>query len=117
MKKQITRILINTIALLLVAQFLPIVAATFLHFLGAGIILGLITLLIRPVLIILTLPLNFITLGLFTLIVNTWMVMLTSALMPGFYIPGFGVSFITAVIISLVNWVSKVFFDKPTVAD
>lgn len=112
MKKQITRILINTIALLLVAQFLPIVAATSLHFLGAGIILALITLLIRPVLILLTLPLNLITLGLFTVIVNTWMVMLTSALMPGFYVPGFGVAFVAALIISLVNGGLKAFLQN-----
>ncbi|TGE31014.1 phage holin family protein [Desulfosporosinus sp. Sb-LF] len=109
MKKQIYRVLVNTIAFFLAAVFLPIEATTPLHFFGAGIVLGLVNLLIRPVLIILTIPLNLITLGVFTLIVNTWMIMLTSGLMPGFYVPGFGVAFIASIFVSLVNWGFKKF--------
>lgn len=108
MKKQVYYVLINTLAFLLAAQFLPIAAATPLHYLGAGIILGLVNLLIRPVLILLAIPLNLLTLGIFTLIINTWMIQLTSGLMPGFYVQGFGVALLTSILVSLGNLQYKV---------
>ncbi|KUO70375.1 MAG: hypothetical protein APF81_19465 [Desulfosporosinus sp. BRH_c37] len=108
MKRQIYRVLVSTLALFIAAQFLPIMSATPLHFLWAGIVLGLVNLLIRPVLIILTIPLNLITLGVFTLVINTWMILLTSGLLPGFYVPGFGVAFLVSIIVSLANWGFKV---------
>ena len=104
MKRQIYRVLVSTLAFFLAAQFLPIMEETPLHFLWAGIVLGLVNLMIRPVLIILTIPLNLITLGIFTLVINTWMIMLTSGLLPGFYVPGFGVAFLVSIIVSLANW-------------
>ncbi len=107
MKRQIYRVLVSTLAFIIAAQFLPIVAKTPLHFLWAGIVLSLVNLLIRPMLIILTIPLNLITIGFFTLIINTWMIMLTSGLLPGFYVPGFGVAFFVSIIVSLFNWSFK----------
>ena len=104
MKRQIYRVLINTFAFFVAAQFLPIVATTPLHFLWAGIVLALVNLMIRPVLIILTIPLNLITLGVFTLIINTWMIMITSGLLPGFYVPGFRVALLASIMVSLANW-------------
>lgn len=104
MKRLIYSVLINTLAFFVAAQFLPIEAATPLHFLGAGMVLSLINLLIRPVLTILTIPLNLLTLGFFSIVVNTWMVMLTSGLLPGFYIHGFGVALIVSIIVSFANW-------------
>lgn len=103
MKKQIYRVLINTLAFLIAAQFLPIVAATPLHYLGAGIILGFVNMLIRPVLILLAIPLNLLTLGIFTFVINALMIQLTSGLMPGFYVQGFGVALLTSLVVSLGN--------------
>ena len=71
MNRQIYRVLVNTIAFFIAAQFLPIAAATPLHFLLAGIVLGLVNRIIRPILIILTIPINLISLGVFTLVINT----------------------------------------------
>jgi len=104
MERQIYRVLVNTLAFFIAAQFLSIIAATPLHFLWAGIVLSLVNLMIRPVLVILTIPLNLITLGVFTLIINTWMIMLTSGLLPGFYVPGFGVAFLVSIMVSFANW-------------
>lgn len=104
MKRQICRIIINIFVFFLAAQFLPIQAATPLHFLGAGLLLWLINLLIRPLLIIMAIPLNLLTLGFFTLILNTWLIMLVSGLMPGFYIKGFGAAFIVSLVVSIINW-------------
>ncbi len=104
MKRQIYRVLTNAFAFFVAAQFLPIVATTSLHFVWAGIVLGLVNLLVRPVLIILTIPINLITLGVFTLVINTWMIMLTSWFVTGFYVPGFGVAFLASIVVSLTNW-------------
>lgn len=114
MKRQIYRVLVSSLAFFITAQFLPITATTPLHFLWAGIVLSLVNLMIRPVLIILTIPLNLITLGVFTLIINTWMIMLTSGLLPGFYVPGFGVAFLVSIIVSLANWGFKRFNETGT---
>jgi putative membrane protein len=107
MKRPIYRILVNTLVFFVAAQFLPIYASSPLHYLGAGFILWIVNLLIRPILIILTIPLNLITLGIFTLIINTWMILLTSGLLPGFYVHGFGVAFIVSIMVSLGHWASK----------
>ncbi len=104
MKRLIYRMIINTFAFFVAAQLLPIIATTPLHFLWAGIILSLVNLMLRPILIILTIPLNLLTLGIFTLVINTWMIMLTSGLLPGFYVPGFGVALLASVMVSLANW-------------
>lgn len=103
MKKYIYHVVIYTLMFYLAAQFLPIAAATPLHYLGAGIILGFINLLLRPVLILLAIPINLLTLGVFTLIINTWMIQITSGLMPGFYVQGFGTALLTSLFISLGN--------------
>ena len=104
MKRQFSRVVVNTLAFFAAAQLLPIVAKTPLHFFLAGIILTLVNLMIRPVLIILTIPLNLLTLGVFTVIINTWMIMLTSGLLPGFNVPGFGVALLVSLMVSLANW-------------
>jgi len=104
LKRQIYRLLVNALVFFLAARFLPIEAATLLHFIGAGMVLGLVNIIIRPLLVILTIPLNLLTLGVFTLVINTWMIMLTSALFPGFVVHGFGVAFLVSIMVSLANW-------------
>ena len=104
MKRPIYRIIVNTLVFLVAAQFLPIHASTPLHYLGAGIILWVVNLLIRPVLIVLTIPLNLLTLGIFTFVINTWMIMLTGVLVPGFYVHGFGAALLVSLMVSLANW-------------
>lgn len=68
----------------------------------AGLVLGLVNTFVRPVVKLLTLPLNLITLGLFGLVVNALMLWLVSALVPGFSVAGFGAAFWGALILSLI---------------
>ena len=81
--------------------------------LGTGVIaagiLGIVNAVIRPVVLILTLPINILTLGLFTLLINAAMLMLVSALVPGFMIDSFGAAFLGALITSLVSWGMNLF--------
>jgi putative membrane protein len=67
---------------------------------------------IRPVVLILTLPINLLTLGLFTLVVNAAMLMLVSELVPGFVIESFRSAFFGALVISLVSWGVNIFISS-----
>jgi putative membrane protein len=77
--------------------------------LAAGLVLALINAIVRPVLIVLTLPLTLITLGLFLFVLNAFCLWLTSAFVPGFSVDGFGAAFLGALVISVVSWVLTAF--------
>ena len=66
-------------------------------------VLGLVNALIRPVLLLLTLPLNILTLGLFTFVINAIMLLIVDALIPGFDIAGFGTALLAAVLLAIVG--------------
>ena len=69
----------------------------------AAIVLGLINATIKPILQIISLPITVLTLGIFYLVVNGLMLMLVSALVPGFYVSGFGTAFFASIVLSLLN--------------
>ncbi len=71
----------------------------------AGLVLGLVNALLRPLLVLLTLPITLLTLGLFLLVINAAMVALVAWLMPGMHVDGFGAALGTAIIVSLVGWI------------
>lgn len=73
----------------------------------AGLLLGVINGFVRPIFIILTLPLTLMTLGLFLLIVNALMLGLTALLLPGFHLSGFGAAFLAALIVSVTGWLAS----------
>jgi putative membrane protein len=74
----------------------------------AGVLLGVVNAIVRPIAIVLTLPLTILTLGLFLLIVNTAMVGLVAAMLPGFHIfGGFWSAFATAVIVGVTGWLGS----------
>jgi putative membrane protein len=64
---------------------------------------------IRPVVLILTLPINLLTLGLFTLVINAALLKLVSDLVPGFVIDSFRAAFFGALLVSIVSWIVNVF--------
>ncbi len=74
----------------------------------AGVLLGVVNAIVRPVAILLTLPLTILTLGLFLLVVNTAMVGLVAAMLPGFHIAGgFWSAFATAVVVGITGWLGS----------
>lgn len=75
----------------------------------AAAILGVVNAVIRPVALILTLPVNILTLGLFTLVINAAMLKLVAAVVPGFAIETFGAAFLGALLISIISWVLNLF--------
>lgn len=76
----------------------------------AAILLGVVNGLVRPLLVILTLPLTVVTLGFFLLIVNGIMLALVAGLLPGFHIASFWDAFWGAIVVSLVSWVGSAIF-------
>jgi putative membrane protein len=76
--------------------------------LAAG-ILGIVNAVIRPVVLMMTLPINLLTLGLFTLVINALMLQLVAAVVPGLVIEGFWAAFWGAFVISLVSWLLNLF--------
>ena len=71
----------------------------------AGLVLGIVNALLRPLLVVLTLPITLLTLGLFLLVINAAMVALVAWLMPGMRLDGFWAALGTAIIVSLVGWI------------
>jgi len=69
----------------------------------AALVLGLVNAFVRPLAILLTLPLTLLTFGLFLLVVNALMLMLAAALVPGFSVRGFGPAFWGALLLALFN--------------
>ncbi len=101
---------INLLALVIAGSVMPGIGIESLEMgiIAAG-ILGVVNAVIRPVVLVLTLPINLLTLGLFTLVINAFMLMLVSAMVPGLVIEGFRAAFWGALIISLVSWLVNLF--------
>lgn len=76
----------------------------------AAVLLGVVNALVRPLVILLTLPFTVITLGLFLLVVNAAMLGLVAALLPGMVVGGFWDAFWGALIVSVVSWIGSVLF-------
>jgi putative membrane protein len=71
--------------------------------LGVAVVLAILNLLIRPFIVLLTLPLNILTLGLFTLVINAWILMLADKLIDGFEMDGFGWAVLFGLVITVLN--------------
>ena len=107
----IVRLLINTGALILVSRFIEgIRVDTFTTALIAALILGIVNAIIRPILVILTLPINLITLGLFTFAINAALLLLVANVVEGFVIDGFASALVAAVILWIVSLITNTFF-------
>jgi putative membrane protein len=96
--------ILNAVALLVVAYILPgITVASFGSALIAALVLGLLNALVKPVLILLTLPITVVTLGLFLLVLNALVFWFAGSILKGFQVNGFWWALIGAVIYSLVS--------------
>ncbi len=74
----------------------------------AGLLLGVVNAVVRPIAIVLTFPITLLTLGFFLLVINTGMVALVAAMLPGFQISGgFWSAFMTAVIVGITGWLGS----------
>ncbi len=101
----IIRILIVALGLWLASAIVPGVAIADLKtLLLAALLLGVVNAFVRPVVVILTLPLTLLTLGLFILVINAALFGLVATLLPGFVVHGFWAAFFGALVVSVVGW-------------
>ncbi len=97
--------LINTVALVAVAYLMPSVSiASVSAALGAALVLGLVNALIRPILVLLTLPVTLLTLGLFIFVINGLLFWAVGSFIEGFHVAGFWSGVLGAIVFSLVSW-------------
>ncbi|HYG38443.1 MAG TPA: phage holin family protein [Cytophagales bacterium] len=103
-------LLFSTIAVLITSYLLPGVdVVTFGSALIVAIVLGLLNITIKPLLIILTIPVTLLTLGLFLLVINAIIILIADGLISGFYVDGFFWALIFSIIISLLQSLFSVF--------
>ena len=110
----LTRLFISSLSLGVVAYLVPgFYIDSLMTLLISAFLLGILNAIVRPVLLILTLPISVLTLGFFVLIINAFMLVLVSNLVHGFTITSFWSAFLGWIILSLTSWIaSGIFIDK-----
>jgi len=110
MRGLLFRWLILTLAIMFAAYLFPgIQVSGFGSALFSALVLGVLNAFFRPILIILTLPINILTLGLFTFVINAMLLLMTSGVIGGLVVDGFGSALLGSLIISLVSWLLSSF--------
>ena len=98
--------LLSAMAIILTAYLLPgVMVASIISAIWLAALLAIINVLIRPLFVLLTLPINIITLGLFTFVINALLILLAESIIKGFDVAGFWWAMLFSVVLSLVSYV------------
>ena len=104
----LARWILNAAALLLVAYLYPGVSVeSFFAAAIAALVLGLVNAVLRPILILLTLPATLLTLGLFLFVINALMFWLVAEIVPGFKVTGFGAALLGSILYSVITLITS----------
>jgi len=110
MKNFIIKCLVNAAGIAIIANIVPgIDIQGYGPAVTAAVLLVLLNTFIKPIVVIITLPINILSLGLFTLFINTFVLYATSKLVKGFVISGFWTAFIGALCLSIISFILNVF--------
>lgn len=113
MKNLLVHLIVSALLLWLVSVFVPgIHISGFGYALLAALVLGLINALVRPILLIVTLPITILTLGLFLIVINALMLMLTGVIVPGFKVDGFGTAVLGGLLLGLFNLIASALMNR-----
>lgn len=108
--KFLLNIILNGFAVYISAYILPgVTVEGFFAAIVTSVILGVLNTFIKPILLILTLPITILTVGLFALVINVFMVYIASALVPGFHVDSFVQALLFSILLSLVGSVLQAF--------
>jgi putative membrane protein len=101
------RMVANAVAILLIGYLLPQVVTVdgVMAALAAAFVLGLVNAVVRPLFVLLTLPITVVTLGAFLLVINGLLLGLVSFIVPGFHVNGFLAAVVGSVLLSVVSWI------------
>jgi putative membrane protein len=103
------RIAVNIVAIVLAAEIVPGIRVDgVLSAVAAGLLLGAVNAVVRPVLLVLTFPITLVTLGLFIFVLNGLCLWLVAAVIKGFAVAGFWPAVLGALVVSIVSWVVTV---------
>lgn len=109
----ILRVLIAALGLWLATEWVPCITVSApTTLILAALLLGVVNAIVRPIVVLLTLPATLLTLGLFLLVINAAMLGLVAAFLPGFSISSFWAAFLAAILVSLVSWIGAALFKK-----
>lgn len=109
----IIRVLLTAIAVVVLAKFLPgVEVAGFASAIILAILLGILNAILKPILVILTLPITILTLGLFLLVINACIILLADEFMGGFEVDGFWIALLFSVLLSFLQSVLYSLLDK-----
>ena len=104
----ITKVLLTVLGLLLVSNYVPgIEVSGFYIALIVAVVWGVINLTLKPILVLLTLPINLLSLGLFTFVINAGLFWFVSTFIEGFTVDGFVPAFIGAAAITVIHWFAE----------
>ncbi|MDB5195428.1 MAG: rane protein of unknown function [Parcubacteria group bacterium] len=96
--------LVSAVAILIAAYLIPGVTITSLvSVLVLAVVLAIINVFFKPIITLITLPINIVTLGIFSLVVNALLIMLAAMIVPGFHVNGFWAAFFFSIVVSLVT--------------
>ncbi len=110
MRGLLFRLIITALGLWLAATIVPGIRIDGIgHLIVAALVLGIVNAVIRPIILILTLPLTLLTLGLFILVVNGISLALVAWLVPGFALGGLGPAILGSIVVGLTGWVASTF--------
>ena len=102
--------LIMTASVMIAAYVIPgITVRSFFSALWVALFLGIVNMLLRPFLLLITLPINILTLGLFTFVINGVIILLASSIVKGFQVSGFWIAVLFSIVLSIVNYVMNFF--------
>lgn len=102
--RTITRIIVTAFALLVVASVVPgIIITSLTSAIVAALVLGILNVLVKPVLVVLTLPITFLTLGLFLLVINAAIFLLAGHLVSGFSVTGWLPALVGSIVVSVMS--------------
>jgi putative membrane protein len=101
------RMVANAVAILLIGYLLPQVVSVdgVIAALAAAFVLGLVNAVIRPLFVLLTLPVTVVTLGAFLLVINGLLLWMVTVLVPGFHVNGFLGAVVGSILLSVVSWI------------
>ena len=98
------QLLVNALGFFITAKIVPGMMIADWGTLGVvAVVWGVLSIILKPILILLTLPVNFLTLGLFTFVINAGLIMLMGEIVPGFGVKNFGTALLAAVVLALLN--------------
>ena len=107
------RWILNAMALLVVAYLIPgFHVDSFYTALIVALVLGIVNAIIRPILIILTLPVTILTLGIFALVINAILILFVSTIVKGFSVAGFGPAFMGGILLWVISWATGAILEK-----